>query len=531
MTKSSLTNKEILTNNHSGPRNHSIDTITPHYMCWYTDGEICAQSFVPASRRASSNYCIGKYGDIVLSVPEEYRAWTSGNSANDNRAITIECANYAETANGHVYGQLPDATWKSLVSLCADICKRYGKKRLIYLGRADYRNIGSTDMLLTKHKWFQDTDCPGPWFDNQFERLAKEVTNKIGTVTIDIADVAARIHYDMVTDPANGYSQGDRWGGQTGKTKTLTIQGRKYTYPLGDYDCASSVVQAWRIALQGTPYEGKLGNDKTTYTGNMIPVFLSSGLFTSSLTPAKRGDLYLRPKTETVGGHTAMCQDGGNDGVFNRDCLTEFNRNELHAATGGRVGDQDSGESIIRDYYNGPWTTVLHYNHKADTSIEVKSVSKKPTQPASKVKNTNGIFYKSHVETTGWLPEVRDGQLSGTTGQSARIEALMITPPPGVWLDVIVHQQSIGNLIFENVRKKTSTSKGYNPVIGHIGKSLRLEAVKIVVKKVPKEFKNKTLKYQVHQQTVGDSEIVTAGHWAGVRGKGKRLEAIKIWFE
>ena len=167
---------------------------------------------------------------------------------------------------------------------------------------------------------------------------------------VNLADVAARIHYDMVTDNRNGYSQGNRWGGQTGQTKTLTINGKKYTYKLGDYDCASSVITAWRIALQGTPYEGKLNG--ATYTGDMLNVFVNSGLFTSSSSPAKRGDLYLTPKTSYRLGHVAMCQDGGSDGVFGYDSLSEFVSNEYGGAIGGKVGDQTGGEAIFRKYYN-----------------------------------------------------------------------------------------------------------------------------------------------------------------------------------
>ena len=163
MTISKLVSGVLLTNNCSKPRNHKIDRITPHYMSWYTSAKTCCESFVPASRRASANYCIGKDGEIWCNVEEENRAWTTGNSYNDNRAITIECANYMDNAN---YGKLPDATWNSLVNLCVDICKRYGFK-LNY--------TGDDNGNLTKHKWYQDTDCPGPWFDKQFERLANEV--------------------------------------------------------------------------------------------------------------------------------------------------------------------------------------------------------------------------------------------------------------------------------------------------------------------------------------------------------------------
>ncbi len=142
-------------------------------MAWYTDAKTCCESFVPSSRQASANYCIGKDGEIWLNVEERNRAWTSGSSSNDNRAITIECANYTDSVR---YGQLPNATWSGLVNLCVDICRRYSKKRLVYRGSANYAGLLSTEMLLTMHRWFQDTDCPGPWLSQNFARLSNEVT-------------------------------------------------------------------------------------------------------------------------------------------------------------------------------------------------------------------------------------------------------------------------------------------------------------------------------------------------------------------
>lgn len=522
---SGLTGKVVSTANHSGPRNHAIDTITPHYMCWYTDGETCAQSFVPSSRQASANYCIGKSGDIVGNVSEDCRAWTTGNAANDNRAVTIECANHMDSSAGHVWGQLPAATWDALVRLCADICKRNGKTRLVYRGKADYSGLSSTDMLLTKHKWFQDTDCPGPWLDGQFDELAKAVNARLAGIAkkrVYLRDVFARIHYDMVTYPGNGYSQGDRWGGQTGKTRTLRIEGREYTYAVGDYDCASSVITAARLALKGTKYEGKL--DGATFTGDMERAFVNSGLFTSSKTTAKRGDIYLTPKTASRGGHTAACQDGGSDGVFGYDCLSEFNRNEHHTATGGQIGDQDGGESVFRKYYDYPWATVLHWKDgTAYYEVEAKVAAK---QPSSKPKNSLGMKYRVHVQSGGWMPSVHDGQIAGTVGQSLRVEALKITPPEGVVLDVYAHVQGIGNLYYDNVRKGK-----YDPVMGTVGNSKRVEAIRIDVKKMPESLKDKALKVQAHVQGAGWTEPVPAGKWAGTRGKGKRIEALKIWFE
>lgn len=179
---SSLATYVNLSPNHSGRRRHAIDTITPHYMAGNLTIETCAQLFKPTRRKASSNYGIGSDGRIGVYVEEENRAWTSGSAANDNRAITFECANLAD-------GSLTNKCWQSLVMLCVDICKRYGYKGVCYLGAADYSRLPSGYMMLTMHKWFQDTDCPGPWLSRQFARLQDEVNAVMrGRETIEQED-------------------------------------------------------------------------------------------------------------------------------------------------------------------------------------------------------------------------------------------------------------------------------------------------------------------------------------------------------
>lgn len=164
MSNSPLIDGTLLTNNCTKPRNRKITHIVVHYMAGYISAKRCCELFVPASRRASANYCIGKDGEIWLNVDERNRAWTTGSGEIDNKAVTIECANYMDAWR---YGELPATTWDSLVRLCADICERNGIDQLTFTG--DKR--GNLHM----HKWYQDTDCPGPWLEKNFTRLVNEV--------------------------------------------------------------------------------------------------------------------------------------------------------------------------------------------------------------------------------------------------------------------------------------------------------------------------------------------------------------------
>ncbi|MCM1497131.1 MAG: N-acetylmuramoyl-L-alanine amidase [Clostridium sp.] len=178
-TNSPLVAYTNLSPNHSGQRTHSIDRITPHCVVGQLSAESICGCFTSPSRQASCNYGIGTDGRVSLCVEEKNRSWCSSSNANDQRAVTIECASdktepYA--MNGKVYD--------SLVSLCADICRRNGKTKLLWLGDKDKTlNYApkSDEMVLTVHRWFANKSCPGNWLYARLGDLAEKVTAALGT--------------------------------------------------------------------------------------------------------------------------------------------------------------------------------------------------------------------------------------------------------------------------------------------------------------------------------------------------------------
>ena len=92
MSNSSLVNCTVLSPNHSGKRTHKIDRITPHCVVGQLSAESIGGCFTSTSRQASCNYGIGYDGRVSLIVDEANRSWCSSSNANDQRAITIECA-------------------------------------------------------------------------------------------------------------------------------------------------------------------------------------------------------------------------------------------------------------------------------------------------------------------------------------------------------------------------------------------------------------------------------------------------------
>ena len=161
MSNSSMVSYTRLSPNYTpGRGGERITRITPHYCSGNISIENLGSIFAASSRQASSNYGIGPDGRIALYVDESNRSWCSSSGYNDRKAVTIECSNLPD-------GSLTQATWRSLVALCADICRRNGIPRLNY--------TGSDSGNLTMHKWYGNTDCPGPWLSHEFGRLANEV--------------------------------------------------------------------------------------------------------------------------------------------------------------------------------------------------------------------------------------------------------------------------------------------------------------------------------------------------------------------
>lgn len=169
MSNSSLVNYTRLSPNHSGARNHVIDTITIHHMAGNLSVETCGNVFANPSRQASSNYGIGSDGRVGMYVEECNRSWCTSSSSNDNRAVTIEVADDVIGGNWHV----SDAALDKTIELCTDICRRNNIKRLNY--------TGDKSGNLTMHRWFAATSCPGEYLASKFPYIAAEVNKRLGS--------------------------------------------------------------------------------------------------------------------------------------------------------------------------------------------------------------------------------------------------------------------------------------------------------------------------------------------------------------
>lgn len=148
------------------PRAYKITRISIHHAA----GVCSLEQFSSILRYsdASWNYGISNDGKIGLYVDEAYRAYTSCNYDNDNRAVTIEVSN---SACGDEW-PISEQAYQALVLLCEDICRRNNIEKLTYTGALEGSNV-------TLHQWFWATLCPGPYLKSKIPNLVADVNARL----------------------------------------------------------------------------------------------------------------------------------------------------------------------------------------------------------------------------------------------------------------------------------------------------------------------------------------------------------------
>ena len=223
MSNSPLVSYTKLSPNHSGQRTHSIDRITPHCVVGQCSVETLGEIMYPTAKQASSNYGIGSDGRVGMYVEEKNRSWCSSSNANDQRAVTIECA----SDTYHPYA-MNDKVYTTLIDLCTDICKRNGKKKLLWFadkGKSLNYVPAADEMVLTVHRWFENKSCPGDWLYSRLGDVATKVTANLNsttpsTTTPSTSKTTEEVAREVITG---------KWGNGADRKQRLTAAGYNYS--------------------------------------------------------------------------------------------------------------------------------------------------------------------------------------------------------------------------------------------------------------------------------------------------------------
>ena len=175
------------------------------------------------------------------------------------------------------------------------------------------------------------------------------------------------------------------------------------------------------------------------------------------------------------------------------------------------------------------WQELKYQGETSGTSGQSKRLEAIKIQ-LNNAEYRGSIEYRTHIQGIGWQDWVSDGETSGTSGQSRRLEAIEIklTGKMAENYDIYyrVHAQNFGWLDWAKNGESAGTA----------GYSYRLEAIEIkIVEKgtdfsgsTEKPFHESLIKYQVHVQGIGDQAYKFDGDMAGTSGQSKRLEGLRV---
>lgn len=142
--------------------------------------------------------------------------------------------------------------------------------------------------------------------------------------------------------------------------------------------------------------------------------------------------------------------------------------------------------------------------------------------PKTEIKNTTpSVSYRVHRQTYGWESTwARNGQVSGTTGKSKRLEGIEIRLEDTSHSGDVIYKTHIQTYGWEDVWRADGDMSGTQ------GQSKRLEAIQIKLRGDIAKYYD--IYYRVHSQNFGWMGWAKNGEEAGTEGYAYRLEAIQI---
>ena len=171
MSNSSLAKEKYIANSNNytiGRSGRKIEKVTIHHMAGILSAKQCGTIFQDGNRKASSNYGIGKNGEIALYIDEKNTSYADGNWDSNCKSVTIECSNNKTGGDWTI----SDTVLNSLINLVTDIFKRNK------LGKAV---VGKN---ITWHNMYMATTCPGNYLKNKMNYIAQKVNSKLEDSTI-----------------------------------------------------------------------------------------------------------------------------------------------------------------------------------------------------------------------------------------------------------------------------------------------------------------------------------------------------------
>lgn len=156
-------------------------------------------------------------------------------------------------------------------------------------------------------------------------------------------------------------------------------------------------------------------------------------------------------------------------------------------------------------------------------SIQIRIIPKGSNELKTNPKafiRASTVSYRTNVQSIGWQNYVKNGQISGTSGQKKRLEAIQLQLEKSSLTGGIQYRTHIQNNGWE------SSFRYDNSISGTTGQAKRLEAIQIqLFGEVAKYY---DVYYRVHSQNFGWLGWAKNGISAGTESYSYRMEAIQI---
>ena len=181
------------------------------------------------------------------------------------------------------------------------------------------------------------------------------------------------------------------------------------------------------------------------------------------------------------------------------------------------------------------WKINGAYAGTTGESLRIEGIQVKLTGEAADYYN---IYYRVHVQNIGWMGWSANGATAGTSDMALRIEAVQIVLVAKS-ADQSAYNSSIKNYIAGYKLANLSYSGHVQSIgntsaviggqtLGTVGKSLRMEGIKISLDTSGNNVVSGGITYRTHVQNIGWQGWQSNGEYAGTTGRSLRVEAIQI---
>ena len=447
-----------------------------------------------------------KYGAPVWN-------WTKGENNTYTATATFTCANdekHVETVDAKV-------TEKSDGATCTEAGKITYTATVTFEGK-DYKDTKTEEVAALGHNYGEPTWNWSKGDDGSYTAIAtftcdrcKDVQKVVATVGDPVETKATCTEAGKITYTATAAFNGKDYTNT--KEKPIKAIGHKYGEPTWNwtkgenntytatatFTCANDEKHVETVDAKVTEK-----SDGATCT--------EAGKITYTATVTFEGKDYTGTKTEEVAalGHDYKVSE--KDG-WKWTADKEKGYTAVATFVCSRCKDShDVTADVVKEDKNSQIIYTATAKYTDETGKEFTATATKSTKMS--------VSYKVHRQDYDWEKEwKKDGQTSGTVGESKRLEAIQIKLPNGVSgsIEYRTHIQDIG--WEKNWSKDGATS-------GTEGQCKRLEAIQIRL--TGEVEKNYDVYYSVHAENFGWLGWAKNGEEAGTAGYGYRLEAIRI---